>query len=55
MKEIFVECDVASGPYSSDKWLEWANAGRARGANIEEFDVDRLSVGESKFKKQSET
>ena len=51
MKEIFVECDVASGPYSSDKWLELANAGRARGANIEEFDVHRFSIRESELKR----
>jgi hypothetical protein len=51
MNEIFVECDVAMSPYSSDNWLKWANAGKARGANVEEFEVARFSVRESEFNK----
>jgi len=50
LNEIFVECDVAIGPYSSDDWLKSANAGKARGVNVEEFDVDRFAVSEGKFK-----
>ena len=49
VNEIFVECEVAIGPYSSDAWLKSANAGKARGANVEEFDVERFAVGESEL------
>jgi hypothetical protein len=49
--EIFVECDIALGPYASDRWREWAAAAKARGATIEEFEVARLSVRESDLKK----
>jgi hypothetical protein len=51
VNEIFVECDVAISPYSSDNWLKVANAGKARGANVEEFEVGRFAVPESEFKK----
>jgi hypothetical protein len=51
VNEILVECDVAKGPYSSDDWLKWADAGTARGANVEEFEVARVSVRESEFKR----
>jgi hypothetical protein len=51
LNEIFVECDAAQGPYSSDNWLKVANAGKARGANVEEFEVARFAVRESEFKK----
>jgi hypothetical protein len=49
--EIFVECDVAKSPYSSDNWLKWANAGTARGENVEEFEVARFSLRESELKR----
>ena len=51
MHEIFVECDVAKSPYSSDQWLEWAEAGIKRGAIVEEFEVARLNVREKDMKR----
>ena len=46
LHEIFVECEVATSPYSSDSWLKTAEAGRARGVNVEEFEVARFSLRE---------
>jgi hypothetical protein len=47
LKEIFVECDPAVGPHSSDDWRDSLEAARDRGATVEEFKVSRLSVRES--------
>jgi hypothetical protein len=41
LTEIFVECDVAVGPYSSTDWRTKVEAARARGIEIEEFQLDR--------------
>jgi hypothetical protein len=43
-RQIIVECDVATSPWSSDSWLDLAEAARARGLNVEAFEVDRLNV-----------
>jgi hypothetical protein len=48
--EIFVECEIALGPYASDDWRKWATGAKARGAIVEEFEVARLSVRESELK-----
>jgi hypothetical protein len=39
--EIFVECDPATGPYSSERWRAALERARARGIEIEEFEVSR--------------
>jgi hypothetical protein len=48
--EIFVECDVATSRWSSDRWLKSAEAARARGVNVEAFEVARLNVREGDLK-----
>ena len=50
--EIFVECNQAAGPYSSDNWLSLLESAKKRGVEIEEFQVSRLSVTESEFQKE---
>lgn len=42
VKEIFVECDPAIGPYSSDRWRD--NLRLYTGVSIPELEVDRYSV-----------
>ena len=39
--EIIVECDPALGPYSSDRWRRAIDGAKARGVEIEEFQVSR--------------
>jgi hypothetical protein len=51
--EIFVECDQAVGPYSSDNWLLLLDSAKKRGIDIEEFQVSRFSVPESELPKKS--
>jgi len=53
--EIFVECNQAAGPYSSDTWLSLLDSAKKRGVEIEEFQVSRLSVTESEFHKEHDT
>ena len=48
--EIFVECDQALSPYSSDRWRQMLEAARERGAEVEEFEVSRFSIRESDLK-----
>ncbi|MCJ9721130.1 hypothetical protein MOV66_04475 [Agrobacterium sp. SHOUNA12C] len=50
VREIFVECDVAISPYSSDDWRRLAEGAKSRGIEIEEFEVARVSVRESYLK-----
>ncbi len=50
--EIFVECNQAAGPYSSENWLSLLDSAKKRGVEIEEFQVSRLSVPESEFHKE---
>jgi hypothetical protein len=44
--EIFVECEPALGPYSSDAWRRTMEVAKNRGIEIEKFDVARFSVRE---------
>jgi len=46
VREIFVECEVATSPWSSDLWLRDAEAARARGTTVEAFEVARLNMRE---------
>lgn len=50
LTEIFVECDPALSPYSSDDWRRLAEGGKNRGIDVEEFEVARFSVRESDLK-----
>jgi hypothetical protein len=50
MHEIFVECDPAVGPYSSDQWRDGLSHHRQTGA-IEELDLARVSIREDAFQK----
>lgn len=45
--EIFVECDMALGPHSSDHWRKMLEAARDRGVAVVEFDVARIAIRES--------
>ena len=48
LHEVFVECDPAMGPWSSDAWRDSLEAtAKQRGVGFERFDVKRLSVRES--------
>lgn len=45
--EVFVECDIAEGPYASDHWRKVAEAARRSGAKVDSFPISRFSVRES--------
>lgn len=47
LKEIFVECDQAIGPYSLDSWHDRLTAKLEAGEDIETFEIARLSVRQS--------
>jgi len=47
LTEIFVECDPALSPYSSDHWRKMLEAARDRGVEVVEFDVSRIAIRES--------
>jgi len=42
--EIFVECDPALSPYSSQHWRARLNVAKAKGVEIEDFQVSRRSL-----------
>ena len=45
--EVVVECDMALGPYATDKWREaLAAAHLLRGVAVEHFQVSRFSISE---------
>jgi hypothetical protein len=45
MTEIFVECDTALGPHSSEAWGARVAAAKARDVQVEEFEVDHGAAG----------
>lgn len=45
--EIFVECDIAEGPGSSDQWRKVVSTAREKGVDVPTFEVARLSVRQS--------
>lgn len=49
VEEIFVECEPAIGPWSSDQWRDSLERQRARG-EVKTFDVARLSVRQDALK-----
>jgi len=51
VREIVVECEVATSPWSSDRWLKSAEFARARGVHVGAFEVARLNIRESDLKK----
>lgn len=48
--EIFLECDIAEGPHSTDHWRGVVESARKRGVEVEEFQVARFSARESDFR-----
>jgi hypothetical protein len=44
--EIFVECEMALGPWATDKWYDAMQLHRQKGKVVEEFKLARLSVRE---------
>jgi hypothetical protein len=42
--EIFVECDVAIGPYASDRWKQKVTFAREKGVEIPVFQVARICI-----------
>lgn len=42
--EIFIECQPAIGPYSSDRWRDNLERLEAAGHDVERFNVSRLSI-----------
>lgn len=50
LQEIFVECDPALSPYSSDHWRRLVEGAKRGGVDVEEFEVARVSVRESDLK-----
>lgn len=50
--EIYVECDVAEGPWSSDQWMKVVKGARSRGVEVESFDVERLAIRPSELSGQ---
>jgi hypothetical protein len=53
LKEIFVECVQAIGPWSTDQWRDTLDRKRKRGAEIPEFEVARLSVRQDALGKKT--
>jgi len=45
--EVFVECDIAEGPYASDAWRQVTNGARDRDIDVEYFDVERFRAPQS--------
>jgi hypothetical protein len=41
VREIFVECDVAIGPYASEAWRTKVEAAKERGIEVPKFQVER--------------
>jgi hypothetical protein len=52
LTEIFVECEQAIGPYSSDHWRDTLTGKRANGVDVPEFEVARFSVREDSLTKK---
>ena len=46
LREIGLECEMALGPYSTDRWLDQMRQHEANGRTIKRFDVSRFSVRE---------
>jgi hypothetical protein len=44
VREIFVECDIAIGPYASETWKKRIEAARKRGVEVPEFQVARMPL-----------
>lgn len=45
VSEIFVECDPAIGPYSSDQWRDSLSASKAETFEVERFSIRQSEVG----------
>lgn len=47
--EIFIECEIAEGPTSSDQWRDTVNTAREKDIDVEYLDVERFSVRQSQI------
>lgn len=47
--EVYVECEPAIGPWSSDQWRDSLERQRSRG-EVKEFEVQRLSIRQDELK-----
>jgi hypothetical protein len=45
--EIFVECDVAIGPYASEHWRKKVDVAKKKGVEVTKFQVARSSLPEA--------
>lgn len=50
MNEIFIECEPATSPYSSDHWKKYVEGQRGT-ESVPKFDVARVEIRESDLKK----
>lgn len=44
LNEIFVECDPALGPWSTDRWRQRLEAAKARGIDVHDFELERFTI-----------
>ncbi len=42
LTEVFIECDPALSPYSSDQWRRLLEGAKERGVEVEQFEVSQL-------------
>lgn len=52
VNEIFVECEIATSPYSSDEWLAMVEGARSHGIEVDEFQVAWFSVRDRGIRKK---
>jgi hypothetical protein len=52
LREIVVECEMALGPCSTDKWRDLMLYHEAKGRTIKRFDISRLSIRERDLPKR---
>jgi hypothetical protein len=48
--ELVVECEMALGPWATDKWRDAMMLHRQKGKTVEEFNIARLIVRETDLK-----
>lgn len=46
--EVFIECDIAEGPYACAAWHQEIAQARERGVLVEKFEVTRSLLGTAK-------
>jgi hypothetical protein len=46
LTEIMVECDIALGPYATQRWKDRVAAAEGRGVQVEKFEVARTVLSQ---------